>query len=222
MFDWGKKEEERGEKIPNPTAPFFLLPCLCLASILELNMNFCRILRGRSSPLLLTRCHAISWWLAISPLFPLFLPPETKQTWPKWSTGELEASMFLRHLRLIKFQFSFIWYIEFLCWPRCFSCMLHSVSVVVGFWSASGSRHKTRLIRTARNRRQDMPADHFSQHYSAVLEVTPPSRTTPPRELLILWTPSWAPPSRSRSNSSRSKRDIYNNRPHWSSLPFSK
>jgi len=107
-------------------------------------------------------------------------------------------------------------YIYLLLWIRSsfegFIFLYSEVWVVVGFWSALGLRHVSHLIKTARSRRQDVPANHLLEHYSSVFEATSSESTTAPRTLIL-----WAPPSRSRGNSSRSERDIYNNRPHWSS-----
>ena len=47
-----------------------------------------------------------------------------------------------------------------------------------------GSRHMSHLIKNARNKRQDMPADHLPEHHSVVSEATLLLRTPPPREVL--------------------------------------
>jgi len=69
--------------------------------------------------------------------------------------------------------------------------------------------------RTARDRRQDIPADHFPEHHSAVPEVIPPLKDTAALRTLILRAPFWAQSNLSRDNSSRVNRDTHTSRPHW-------
>jgi len=52
------------------------------------------------------------------------------------------------------------------------------------------------LIKNAWNRRQDMPADHLSEHHSVVSEATPLSEDTTAPRTVVFWAPSWTPPSR--------------------------
>jgi len=85
-------------------------------------------------------------------------------------------------------------------------------SILVGFWSAPGSWHVSHFIKNARNRWQDMPADHFLDHHSAVPEAIPSEDTTTLRTP-ILRPLSRAPRSRSIGYS-HSEQHNYSNRAH--------
>jgi len=56
---------------------------------------------------------------------------------------------------------------------------------VVRFLSAPGSRHLSCLIRTARDRQQDILANHYHEHHSVIPEVIHLSEDTVASSILI-------------------------------------